>query len=72
MIDPVRELEARRKDRSLRAFAEEIGVTAPYVHDVLRRRRDPGPAILRYLGLVKVEAPRKIKYVPAGTEGRAA
>jgi len=33
------------------AFAKEIGVTGAYIGDVLHGKRDPGPAILKVLGL---------------------
>jgi DNA-binding transcriptional regulator YdaS (Cro superfamily) len=36
------------------AFADEIGVSVPYLNDFLKGRRQPGPSILRALGLVKV------------------
>lgn len=36
------------------AWAKARGVSAAYVNDTLQRRRDPGDAILRGLGLVKV------------------
>lgn len=35
------------------ALAKQIGVTPSYLSDVLTERRDPGPAILSYLGLTK-------------------
>jgi transcriptional regulator with XRE-family HTH domain len=43
----------RRVDRagSQNAVAKEIGVTAAYIGDVLRGKRDPGPSILSVLGL---------------------
>lgn len=54
--DQVRALLARkcREAGSQRAWAKAIGVTPPYVHDVLLGRREPGPAILRALGLERV------------------
>ena len=39
---------------SQRAFAEKNGMSAAYVCDVLNGRRDPGPSILKALGLVIV------------------
>ncbi len=38
-------------DKSLRAYAREIGVSAPYLSDVLRGNRNPGPKILKFFGL---------------------
>jgi transcriptional regulator with XRE-family HTH domain len=72
MIDPIRELEARKAGRSLRAIAQEIGVTAPYIHDILRGRRDPGPKVLEYLGLEKTVKPARITYRRASQGGREA
>ena len=36
---------------SQNAYAREIGVSQPYLNDVMNGRREPGPAILRALGL---------------------
>lgn len=36
------------------AWAKAHGVSPAYVNDTLQRRRDPGGAILRALGLVRV------------------
>lgn len=36
---------------SQRKLAEVIGVSPVYLGDVIRGRRDPGPAILEWLGL---------------------
>ena len=47
------------------AWANRIGVSQVYVNDVLHRRRPPGPAILRALGLDKVESYQPIKLSPA-------
>lgn len=35
-----------------KAFASQHGVSQAYISDVLRGRREPGPAILNTLGLV--------------------
>lgn len=35
----------------VRAWARGAGVSAAYVSDVLRSRRDPGPSIASHLGL---------------------
>ena len=44
-------LKARQGDRSQGELAADIGVSRPFVHDVLNGKRPPGPQILRYLGL---------------------
>jgi hypothetical protein len=41
---------------SQKAFAEANGVSAQYVSDVLKQKREPGEAILKALGLYKVES----------------
>lgn len=40
--------------RSLRTFAEVVGVSHVYLYDVLRGNCAPGPAILDYMGLKEV------------------
>ena len=35
-------------------FGEKHGVSAPYLSDVLNRRRDPGEKVLEALGLERV------------------
>jgi len=47
----LRRLEERRGNRTQKALAEEMGVSPPYLSDVLAGRRDPGPAILSFVGL---------------------
>jgi hypothetical protein len=46
-------LRTAQGDRSLRAFAKEIGVTPAYVSDVYNGRRSPGPKILKYFNIGK-------------------
>jgi transcriptional regulator with XRE-family HTH domain len=46
-------IKATQGDKSLREYAKEIGVTAPYINDIYQGRRSPGPAILQYFGLGK-------------------
>lgn len=43
------------------AWAQEVGVSPQYVSDVIGRRRDPGNAILRPLGIEKVISYREIR-----------
>jgi hypothetical protein len=48
--DEIVELLTRRLGKKTKKdFAEEIGVTPPYLGDVLAGKRAPGPAILRFL-----------------------
>ncbi len=37
------------------AYARRMGVTPQYLHDVFNRRRNPGPKILKFLGVEKIE-----------------
>ena len=50
----VRELLLAAVDGNQASWAREHGVSAPYVHDVLRGRRAPGAAILEALRLRKI------------------
>lgn len=48
----------------VRALARKWRLSAPYISDVLRGRRDPGPKVLKKLGLRKVPpAPVEPSYV---------
>lgn len=52
--DVLRKLQARMEEvGSQKALADEIGVSQPYLSDVLKGKRDPGPSILSHLGLKK-------------------
>jgi DNA-binding transcriptional regulator YdaS (Cro superfamily) len=55
-LDQVRALLRRECDKigNQAAWAKAHGVSAAYVSDVLVGRREPGDAILRALGLVRV------------------
>ena len=46
---------------SLRGFAKEVGVSAPYLHDVLNERRSIGQTLADYLGFtIVVKQTRKL------------
>jgi transcriptional regulator with XRE-family HTH domain len=47
-------IRAKQGDTSLRDFAEELGVTAPYITDIYKGRRSPGPKVLKYFGIGKM------------------
>lgn len=55
----VSRLLQRQGERSQKALADEMGISAVYLSDVLNHRRSPGPAILSFLGfelaIVKAE-----------------
>ena len=44
-------LNAEKGDLSLRQYAIIIGISAAYLSDILRFNREPGPRILKRLGL---------------------
>jgi len=46
-------LRKKQGNTSLRQFALELGISAPYLSDIYKGRRNPGPAILRHFGLHK-------------------
>lgn len=55
--------DAVREAGTQKAWAERAGVSEVYVSDVLRKRRPPGDAILRALGLT-----RRMVYGAEGSE----
>ena len=46
-------LRIRLEGKTQTALASDAGVTVQYMHDVLKGRRAPGPAILKFLGIAK-------------------
>ena len=50
-LDEVRKLLAEAVFDGQKFFAQQHGFGAPYLNDVLKRRREPGPKILDALGL---------------------
>jgi hypothetical protein len=46
--------EACKQAGSQRKLAVLAGLSAPYIHDVIHGRREPGHSILRALGLRKI------------------
>jgi len=51
--DVVKKLQADQEAQklSLRQYARTLNVSAAYLSDVYRGRRDPGPTLLEHLGL---------------------
>jgi transcriptional regulator with XRE-family HTH domain len=54
IADPILALRKQISKASLRKVAIEIGISAPYLSDVMRGNRLPGPKVLKYLGLRRV------------------
>lgn len=52
-------LERRIAKSTAKQVAEDIGVSASYLSEVIRGSRDPGPKILDALGLEKVVTYRR-------------
>jgi transcriptional regulator with XRE-family HTH domain len=52
--DVVGILKDRQGVKSLRQFAEELGISAPYLSDIYHGNRSVGPVILEQIGLGKV------------------
>lgn len=50
-MDPIIELRKRIDRASLRAVAKELGISAPYLSDIMREQRKPGPKVLNALGI---------------------
>lgn len=50
-----------RKAGSQIAFAKRIGVSAPYLNDILRGKREPAATICDALGIERVVSYRKVK-----------
>ena len=46
---------------SQRALADKIGVSAVYLSDVIRGRRDAGPMILEWMGLERTTTTKRKK-----------
>jgi transcriptional regulator with XRE-family HTH domain len=54
LIDPIEMLKERQGTKSLRGFAEEIGISPMYLSDIYKGRREPGWKALAHIGLEKV------------------
>ena len=62
MYDIRRMLLAKRGTRTQRQLADEIGVTEGYLSRVMNERDDPGPKVLKYLGLRKIPTDPQYKF----------
>ena len=54
VVDPLSILREQIAGASLRKIAAVIGVSAPYLSDVMHGNRLPGPKVLKYLGLRRI------------------
>jgi transcriptional regulator with XRE-family HTH domain len=61
MINPIDELLKLTKVKTQRQVADDLGVSAQYLTDVLKDRRAPGKKILDGLGLERLIIYRKRK-----------
>jgi transcriptional regulator with XRE-family HTH domain len=50
-MDPIADLRKRIDRASLRTVAKELGISAPYLSDIMRGQRKPGPKVLGALGM---------------------
>lgn len=58
-MNPIIELRKRIDRTSLRQVARDLDISAPYLSDIMRLRRMPGPKVLKALGMeVEVETVR--------------
>lgn len=53
--DEIMKIIRQRLERagSQRALAKELGISTQYMNDILRNNREPGPLVLRALGIEK-------------------
>jgi hypothetical protein len=49
--DVIAQLKAEQGERSLRSYATQFDCSAAYLSDIYKGKRDPGPKILKPLGL---------------------
>lgn len=57
--DVIALLRKQQGKRRQKDFAEQIGISPAYLSDVYQGRRDPGPAVLDFLKLMKCYARAK-------------
>lgn len=60
-VDPLTILQKHCDGRPLSEAAKELDVSPQYLSDVLHRRREPGPAILKAIGVERVITYRRVK-----------
>lgn len=59
-MDPIKLLSERCAGREQSAVAAELGISAGYLNDVLHRRKEAGPKILRALGIMRETRYRRV------------
>jgi transcriptional regulator with XRE-family HTH domain len=62
-MDPIELLESRKDGKSLRKLAGEIGISATYLHEILKGQKPVGPKVLAWLGLERM--PVSYRKMPA-------
>jgi len=60
--DVLEMLKRKQGDKSMRKFAIELGISAPYLWDIYKGQRLPGPAVLEKLGLARKNIPTEHVY----------
>jgi hypothetical protein len=58
-VDPIKMLRSRQGAQRDRVFAGEVGVSPQFLCDLYKKRREPGPKVLKYLRLERV-----VCYIP--------
>lgn len=58
---PRRRLQQLCRGRTRQALADEIGVSRPFLAEVMDGVKPPGPRLLAYLGLERYVAYRRVK-----------
>ncbi|MGC8520020.1 MAG: helix-turn-helix domain-containing protein [Steroidobacteraceae bacterium] len=54
MKNPLAILKKRVKSSTYAQVAQELGVSSTYIYDVLAGKRQPGPTLLKALGVERV------------------
>ena len=60
-MDPLDILHQRLNGKTQRELAGELGISVQYLNDILKCRREPGPAVLHALKLERRVTYHKVK-----------
>jgi hypothetical protein len=64
----VAKLQAAKTGKNGKEFAAELGISAPYLFDILGGNRPPSEQVLNFLGLKRIKTVQ-ITYVEAKSNG---